>query len=393
MIGWFPHAYPDELLYSICARYGARVQYPLDISLVKELFGSLNVTAIIDLPGYLNHLVASLPASYGCTVETFIDNHTLLRYYGPFLPPERLRQLRTEMATTNRTATYRSLGLLASHIPIPEWLRFCPLCVQEDRWDFGESYWHRVHQVAGVEICAKHGVLLQNSTIPTRNKRTRCEFVTTENALRVTVLLPHTLPYLLQDSLLKIAQDAAWLLRQSNLIIEPSHFHRQYLFLLAEHGLATYSGQVHMRSLLKAFETFYPPDLLSLLHCEIDERVKENWLCRLVRRPEGILHPLYHLLLMHFLGYRAEDFFQLPVDHPPFGTGPWPCLNSASSHYHELKIQQCDIVYSRDMHCRPIGKFVCTCGYIYRGCINKTQRLQTITPLVLISSLASCGGT
>jgi hypothetical protein len=30
---------------------------------------------------------------------------------------------------------------------------------------------------------------------------------------------------------------------------------------------------------------------------------------------------------------------------------------------------------------------------IYRGCINKTQRLQTITPLVLISSLASCGGT
>ena len=40
MIGFFPDPYPDELLYSVLARFQSRVQYPSRESLVRELFGT-----------------------------------------------------------------------------------------------------------------------------------------------------------------------------------------------------------------------------------------------------------------------------------------------------------------------------------------------------------------
>ena len=61
MITVFPDPYPDELLYSVCARYGDRMCYPSRMSLTAELFGNPNVVATLDLPSHLNRLVSVLP--------------------------------------------------------------------------------------------------------------------------------------------------------------------------------------------------------------------------------------------------------------------------------------------------------------------------------------------
>ncbi len=50
MIGSFPVGHPDELLYSICARYGDRMSYPERTSISQELFGAPQLAAISDLP-------------------------------------------------------------------------------------------------------------------------------------------------------------------------------------------------------------------------------------------------------------------------------------------------------------------------------------------------------
>lgn len=63
MIGCFPDPYPDELLYSVCARFHERVQYPNKKSTIRELFGSITATAVVDLPSNLGNLVAALPQS------------------------------------------------------------------------------------------------------------------------------------------------------------------------------------------------------------------------------------------------------------------------------------------------------------------------------------------
>jgi hypothetical protein len=139
---------------------------------------------------------------------------------------------------------------------------------------------------------------------------------------------------------------------------------KRYRQLLAEQGLATYSGRVRVSELLRDFCQFYPNELLQSLQCEIDTESQHSWLFRLVRAPKGSQHPLRHLLLMQFLGHTAESFFQLPHQFKPFGQGPWLCLNQAAAHFHQPVIQACEIAYSQE-HGKPIGAFCCSCGFIY----------------------------
>lgn len=44
-------------------------------------------------------------------------------------------------------------------------LRFCPICVSEDRERFGESYWHRLHQLQGMNCCNIHKCRLIDSSV------------------------------------------------------------------------------------------------------------------------------------------------------------------------------------------------------------------------------------
>lgn len=79
-------------------------------------------------------------------------------------------------------------------------------------------------------------------------------------------------------ALLKIARDAAWLLNQRGLLPRLKSFCNRCLCLLADCGLATYSGRVDATELLKAFKNYYSPNLLLALMCEVDAQSQHNWL-------------------------------------------------------------------------------------------------------------------
>jgi hypothetical protein len=63
MLGCFPAPYPDELLYSLCARFHGRMQYPNKKDTMQELFGDEAAIAVVDLPSNLGSLVSALPPS------------------------------------------------------------------------------------------------------------------------------------------------------------------------------------------------------------------------------------------------------------------------------------------------------------------------------------------
>lgn len=159
MIGFFPDPYPDELIYSICARFQERVGYLNSSSTIRELFGSANYTINVALPHHLNNLISVLPPGHHYTVDRLIDEHTLLPFFSPFLEPERVTFLREGSRENNVT----HLGITTSSIRLPDWFRFCPLCAKEDRKQFGESYWHRLHQLPGVKVCHVHNIFLEDS--------------------------------------------------------------------------------------------------------------------------------------------------------------------------------------------------------------------------------------
>src|SRR5258706_7622578 len=96
MICNFPTPYPDEILYSVCARYSDRKQYKRPQSVSIDLFGH-EISAKVSLPNCLGNLVANLPPKLNYTVDRLIDNHTIFPFYEPFLPPERSYLLRKRM--------------------------------------------------------------------------------------------------------------------------------------------------------------------------------------------------------------------------------------------------------------------------------------------------------
>jgi len=364
MIGVFPDPYPEEIFYSVCARLCERYGYSKHRIAMRDLFGREWVIASITLPSHLDDLIARLPPGSAYTSDYLIAEHTLLPFYSPFLPPERLSRLRQDMRGCNGPAIHMRSGIMASSVPLPEWLRFCPRCVVEDRVRYGECYWHRVHQISGVEICPFHEVYLQDSDVRARTKKTRQGFVSAEHAMRKTEEQSDSRsPY--HQTLLDIARDAHWLLCQHNLSQDFTLLHHRYRKLLTEIDLATYRGRVDISMFLQKFRNCYPPQLLQILHCELEEHVQESWLLRLVRAPHGAQHPLHHLLLMHFLGQTAESFFGSPGGDQPFGIGPWPCLNPVCSHYHLPSIEECQVVYSPHVRGKPIGTFACACGFVY----------------------------
>jgi hypothetical protein len=166
--------------------------------------------------------------------------------------------------------------------------------------------------------------------------------------------------------LLNIARSAAWLLDQTDLYSTPEGLHSRYLSLLIPLGYATYSGCIYAERLAEAFRARYDDGLLKRLHCAFSgsDPKKDGWLLRLVRRPKHAQHPLRHLLVLDFLETPAWSFFSLPEKLEFFGTGPWPCLNKAATHYGELVVTSCRVTH-RGRSQRPVGTFECACGFVY----------------------------
>lgn len=125
MIVQFPSLYDDELLYSLIARYYVRSAY----------------TAYSYAKGNLFYKESTEKDYEYCQILN-TDNHT---YYLRF-PLDRIKKPNKE-------------------------LRYCPLCAKADRKKYGETYWHKAHQI-GALICAVHHCYLKRISLDAKQKRT-----------------------------------------------------------------------------------------------------------------------------------------------------------------------------------------------------------------------------
>jgi len=341
------------------------MQYPSQKSAINNLFGESHITVSIDLPSHLGYLVSALPPGNCYTVDYFIKNHTLLPFYSPFLPRERVEQINQEMEKGNGLLVHLRAGASSSSIHSPDWLRYCPACLNEDRQKLGEGYWHRLRQVVGVEVCPIHNVFLENSVVHAKSRQIRYKLIPIEQAIQSSTSRMSASSTSVEQILLKISQDASWLLKQENFLPGLESIRDRYIKILVDRGLATYTGQVHIRRLTVALKEYYSPELLKLLQCEIEEWDKNAWFLRLVRSPKRSCHPLYHLLFIQFLGYTIEEFFQISGELKPFGDGPWPCLNSVCPRFRQLCIQAFELKRDKTHGSRLTATFRCECGFVY----------------------------
>lgn len=367
MIGFFPVPYPDELLYSACARYGRRANYPNRRSTVEQLFGSKSFSAAVDFPNRLESFLGVFPP-HNYTADALINRNTLLPFHEPFISNERAQQIRGEMKFAGENHIRMRLGLNIPQVKSSEYLRFCPLCAEKDIEKYGRTYWHRIHQPAGILVCAGHNCFLQNSMVGSEREKSYNFHCADES---VNILPPR---FLSKDDpehelFLYLARNAEWLLTQENLCLEEGMLRERYYNLLLKRGYAYYNGRIRNAPLLEAFNEHFSPRSPETLGCAVVSAQK-GWLAKMIEkgRSNVIQHPIRHLLLMHFLGVTAEEFFTSFVEYEPFGSGPYPCLNRASDHYGELKIGNCEIFdnVSKKRSGKPLGVFGCDCGFVYQ---------------------------
>lgn len=157
MLNYFPMPYENELWYSVLCRFHVRVGSPYQ-GVQPTLSEFMNRKEIVNAyvnPKSVNKTiplaVAQLPKGL-LTSEEIILHHTLFpfftRFYSWPAKTELMESIISDMISFTPKISRNGLS--------DKKLKYCPLCVQEDRNRYGEAYWHTVHQIPLVTHCPTH---------------------------------------------------------------------------------------------------------------------------------------------------------------------------------------------------------------------------------------------
>lgn len=169
MIAFFPVAYPDELLYSLLSRYHQRSGNARFVFTAEELYqnGKITHPSIDFVNAFTDDAMMWLTKEKPWNVVA--EEYTMFPAFIRFLPLQRRKE--AEEGVRSQNGNWKNI----MNLPVlkeKRFLRFCPECAKEDREKYGETYWHREHQIPRVRVCPKHRTCLENSSIPIGSKTT-----------------------------------------------------------------------------------------------------------------------------------------------------------------------------------------------------------------------------
>ncbi len=345
MIGYFPQPYDDEIWYSLCARYSERMRFGTETGVMLALYGRRHAVATVDLPHRLQAVTSQLPPGHVCTPGYIIDHLTFLPYYGPFLATESYMVARRLMEDGTKPSVRVRCGACTNRVRPPKYFRSCPTCDRENQEQHGETYWRRLFQLPGVEVCIRHSVFLEPSDIRLDPLPNRHKYFSANSAHRATTTHPLASKNPAHMTLADLARDVEWLLQQERLNPGLEALHVRYQCVLAERGFATKAGSIRMSEVRQKVLARYGHALLRLLQSDLPEDKRDGWVGQLLRKPNNAVAPLRHLLLLRALEVDLEPFFFPSASQPvsdsqcPDG-GRWLCLNPICDQRWKLVVAQ-----------------------------------------------------
>lgn len=156
-----PEPYEDELWYSVLSRYHKMSGNISSKETYRDICPSL-FRADTKLPLLtINKFSIEMLENNQSEIWNVYVNHTLEPYWQRYNPASRKQEaynfaIGKEKSTSKRTRnTINQVALL----------RYCPLCADDERRTYGETYWHRTHQIPLLTFCPKHKCRLVDSKI------------------------------------------------------------------------------------------------------------------------------------------------------------------------------------------------------------------------------------
>lgn len=287
---YLPQPYPDELLYGVIARYVGAGGRPVQAALVRTLGNHRFVKAEVGLPHWLSDLSESLAPSPATSPAQLAWRYTLWPYYGHYAPKEAVTLAYEAMNSSGEWLPAERR--LRNQVAPPRRLAICRACAAEDASRFGEPYWHRMHQLPGVVVCARHGDTLLRTEIGNRGWERSQFHVVPHDHLSSGQPLPmvhgHDREYRW------IAQQGARLLYRPLLASRTPRLFDWYRRRFSSYGLLT--GDRFEARLAQVFKTHFSREFLMSLGLLPLTWARGDWIAALFRR-EVPLHPLCHSLV------------------------------------------------------------------------------------------------
>lgn len=170
MITYFPAIYPDELAYSLLSRFYMQSGYLSYTYAAEDIYAYKQVRPDHEFINVLRPEMREIIAKT-IPMEKLVEKHTMYPYYARFM--RKPRRVKAFEALVSLNGNYRNLLVIPNKKEgADRYLRYCPLCAKEDREQYGETFWHRGHQMVGVNVCPIHECYLVNSNILISGKAT-----------------------------------------------------------------------------------------------------------------------------------------------------------------------------------------------------------------------------
>lgn len=180
MIAYLPELYPDELAYSWFARFGIHTGCISNAMIIRELY----CHETYDDPSreFIGHLNSTAKEVINniCNIKDLILNHTMYPAYARFVPLN--QKLRALNKIGNEKIDIKYLLPVTPRNKDDLFLKYCPVCAREDREHYGETYWHRQHQIRDILICPRHKCRLKDSSVYIQSQQSRL-FIGAENVI------------------------------------------------------------------------------------------------------------------------------------------------------------------------------------------------------------------
>ena len=131
MIGFMPDFYPDELVYSLLARYYQRSGYLAYINATKDLYAVPTIRPDMYFINPMREEAWKL-ITKGTGPEQVILGHTMAPAYARFLSVE-TRQMALQQMSRMVGKPYMMLKVTHRRQERTRYLRYCPACAEQDR--------------------------------------------------------------------------------------------------------------------------------------------------------------------------------------------------------------------------------------------------------------------
>ncbi|WP_404341727.1 TnsD family Tn7-like transposition protein [Pseudoalteromonas mariniglutinosa] len=285
-----PVPYPDELLYSVIARYGVHSGITSPKQLLDDVFQNRKIIASVAFQGHLSQISAHYQGNADLTPYKLLQGHTLFPLYSPFVHPNIAAQAKHELLTDCRHSAEVQLGKAASKVKSPHYLRYCPLCVGAQVKQYGEAFWARRWQLPGLSACAEHGMYLIRTPVLISEVH-RHQFI----ALSPHVLL-HSSPLRTTKKIAMLAAYAQQLLNLPERRIHSLQWSCFYYQLAKQLGFVR-GKRVEHNLIANLVLGYWGVHTLASFSLNINRADENNWLRRLFRKHRKSFSYLQHLVV------------------------------------------------------------------------------------------------